>query len=1229
MFHNRLFSNTVAALAVIASLASPALSVAATPSNAAARIQSQSQARAASIASARRNSSFTPAATRQLAARKTIPIATKSMTGPSGWGSPYDRFMKPTTQRLLAKARAAGMSATLQPHAAASGGSNLSVNFPGFLETTAVQGNNPSDVNVTWVSLTADVNKDGKPDVITVQNDGSVNVLLNPGTGKFSDFAVSSTNTTAMQYGVAFVYGTAVDLNQDGYPDLELLDVVNNQIFVYMNKKDGTFSDPVATTVAFSNGTTFYSNGGSALFFDVNGDKIPDMVTTIPFASFDDSGNPQTTFTIQTSLGKGDGTFAAPGAEQLSSIAAYLYSNYGQVVSADINKDGKQDLVYLTGGSDASGDNLGYAFPVLGNGDGAFGAVPSVLPTTGAIVIGPYVQGYGSLAVSDMNGDGNPDILFSLGDGNLYTALGTGTANPQNVQIAATDLSAPIVAGPDIVSFADVNGDGIVDAISYNFGFIAVYTGTKTGLFQATPLVQLASGDGGDEQPTPADFNGDGRVDLVQVDYAVASIGFYPGGDWTHAGAQAMAVPTESAQTFQVMAQGDFNGDGIPDILAADFNGVPIFDQFGGFAKPNAAPSVELGVDGTFPNLKVGINDGKGNFTYTTALASSVSFGIAVNWVEPIAADLNGDGKADIILGANQGVAIALNNGDGTFAAPVTISLGAPTQCTISYVDVGDLNRDGYPDIVAAYPGDASCGYPYNTPPTQSGVFILINDKKGGFTSTFLEYGYGAYLPKLADLNGDSNLDLLIADTGAGSLGYYLYAIPGNGDGTFNIAGATEPLESTVVTSIIPGDFDGDGKIDLALGVETQVDADGNPVYNTTGLNILKGNGDFTFGLPIQYAPGVYPVDGKIADFNGDGRPDLALNMLGFDYYTNIQTSSFVYLPNLGGGGFGAPVTAFAPTNAPGNVFTADFNGDGAIDAISSGLDEDLSGVTGIYWNLGAISLKLTASATTVQQGTSVTVTASLTPGLSTATPTGTITFYNNGAILGIIPVSGDTATYTLNGDTASTYSITAVYSGDSNFNAAKSSALAVAITTLAPAITLQSPTPAAISLVQGYTGTATMTIVANATFAGVVTFACSGAPSEASCTVSPSSIILSGNQSATVTMVITTTSPNNVSVASNRPPANPFTTLLGASGGVSVAGLAVFFLGSRQRKRYLRACGLVILFAVALIAATGLTGCGSSYKYAGTTVGTSKITVTATSGTLIQTNTISLTVTK
>ena len=1087
------------------------------------------------------------------------------------------------------------------------------LNFPGLQVTPSVAGISDQDTSVVYASVTADVNKDGKQDLVVVQSDGTVNVLLNPATGAFADWKITSSNTTAvLNPTVVYARAQAIDLNGDGYPDLVALDLVNNALFVYINNHKGGFNDPIENDITLSTGATFNSNGGDALAVDVNHDGIPDLVVT-GFYAAENNYTYTTTVSVLTMLGNGDGTFAAPLAEQTATFNGDIGEEYGQLTGGDMNKDGNFDLVMPVSGHDNSYNFECFIQVLTGNGDGTFQmklpnaftatAIPSMMDT-----------GYSAHAVADVDGDGIPDVLYSAStDGNVYLAKGNGDGTLQAPTLVSNLLGNYINGSALTVNIADVNGDGNLDIIGYHGGFTVVLLNQGKGVFSTSPI-QLVSGLAGVIEPVPADFNNDGTIDLVMVDMDSGLVGFYPGANGSFQGVTAVAPKGESAAGFFAYSAGDVNGDGTPDILAKD-----ITDE---------TPTSSLDL----PDLMLGTNDGKGNFTYTKALTASTMDSSETFAMYAPLADFNGDGKADLLFAGyssdpyGQTVQIAYSNPDGTYQTPVALPLGVTLGCTASALDVADINNDGYKDILIAYQGDTNCGASQGGG-QQSGIFVLLNDHKGSFTTSFVPYGYALDLIKAVDLNGDGKLDLLLSDASSTYAYYYLYALPGNGDGTFNLSGAQYVEQNTVVTSIIPGDFDGDGVQDLTIGVETLLDSNDSPQQGSTGVYLMKGNGDLTFGTPVVYAAGTYPLDGQYADLNGDGYPDLILNEVAFDYFESVYTPSTVVFQNMGKGALASTTLGFtAPSSGyDQRVFVEDFNGDGSLDVLlstDSTIGYDAVDRTELSLNTGGDLLSLVATSSTVAQDSTVTLTATVVPSLSTATPTGAISFVNNGTLLQSVAMSDGTATLVTSALPTGTNTITALYSGDANLNASSSTAsVAVVVSALAPDFTLSSASPSSLSLAQGQSGSAVVTLNANATFSGSVALTCGGQPAEATCSVFPSTVTLNGSQSTQLSVVVVTTPPNNKTEALHRN-----RSLFGLTGSTVLAGLFFLVPGLKRRKRLL---SLVVLVVVAGFGMAGLTGCGTSYKYPGTPVGTTQLTLTAQSGSITKTVTLPLTINK
>jgi Big-like domain-containing protein/VCBS repeat protein len=310
---------------------------------------------------------------------------------------------------------------------------------------------------------------------------------------------------------------------------------------------------------------------------------------------------------------------------------------------------------------------------------------------------------------------------------------------------------------------------------------------------------------------------------------------------------------------------------------------------------------------------------------YNTGLANLNGLGGAV-----AIADLNGDGKADLVVAESNGMfSVLLGNGDGTFQAPVTYSPGlSPVS-----VAIADLNGDGKPDVVLAG----------TVVPRETAVGVLLGNGDGTFQAPVIYgTGTGGYdSVAIADLNGDSHPDLVVASQclskgcsqGADPGG--VSVLLGNGDGTFQ-APANYGSGGWNATSVAIADLNGDGYPDLAVSNYCQLSANCPTEGAPPGeVSVLLGNGDGTFQPAVSYSSGgSWATSVAVGVLTGNGYPDLVAT----NYY--VPEYSVGVLLDNGNGTFQGPVS-YGETSAFANsVAIADVNGDGYLDLLVANVCE-------------------------------------------------------------------------------------------------------------------------------------------------------------------------------------------------------------------------------------------------------------------------------------------------
>lgn len=671
------------------------------------------------------------------------------------------------------------------------------------------------------------------------------------------------------------------DFNEDGNEDLAISNGGDNSVFILFGNGDGSFNVP----------ELLYTRGQS-----------PDWITAVRMRSGGHldlvvvNGDSKS---LEIFQGNGDGTFQ-PGAQSaIPQIPTF-------VVPADVNKDGKPDLVVgLVIDTNATQPQ----FEVfLGNGAGGFSGhffPPAIYGNPD----GPVPTGW--VAIGDLNNDDSVDVVTTVTGGISIPYL--------NVAGHAFSLEQGFAAegGNMVAELGDVDEDGCTDMVELSvFGYLAIGKGTCDGGFVQGPNLQEL----GDLEPAAklADIDGDGHLDVVgsAAFYNVGGLGYGTEGGYLVSTLKgdgkgnfgAAKVYRGGTDAFSIVLA-DFNGDGKPEIVTAD--------------------SLE-------GRASILVNDGTANFGSPQGETIGYLDG-AINAPYPsgpvVTADLNGDGKPDILLveiGAFSGdapkLAAVLNDGTGKLL---------PVQRTD--VEGGDL----LPPILAVGP--------FRTPSRGDVVYIntyngfniphLVLFFPGNGDGTF---GSSVTLTDLpdpqrvvtGDFNKDGKLDFAVYGSDGRGKNDQLDVFLGHGDGTFTHLAAEEfPFRSALITpqQLIAGDFDHDGTLDLLICLN------GNGGWEDSGDDLLlaTGNVDGTFQTPRLLMAHFGAV--AVGDLNHDGRLDLVQKRdpdEDVGSQVTFTPAVTVYLGQADGSFVRQPTYFFAGEVLPSfdPVLLGDFNGDGNLD---------------------------------------------------------------------------------------------------------------------------------------------------------------------------------------------------------------------------------------------------------------------------------------------------------
>ncbi len=791
-----------------------------------------------------------------------------------------------------------------------------------FQFNTVLKGDLLSDKNSKFFPGTkpygvahADFDSDGDLDMIfpNAEKD-SITILSNDGSGTFTTATTLFTGTSTLPNSLS-----VADFDGDGDMDFVITQYLSNGISVYLN--NGSFSF-TSTFYGAQSGTTTSAIG------DYDGDGDLDIATFNRMVP-----------SVSVFMNNGDGTFASAANKSV------FTGSLNKLRSGDVDNDGDLDL--LVGGEHQT------VYLLKNNSNGTFSTEVNL--------------GFSSVSdfdLADLNEDGKPDLItvhqtsnkitVSKGNGNGTFASGTDFSftNPSSVTFMDLGYDGDpdiIVAAQDADLYDEIHyltNDG-TGSFTKEYGFYALQTGYEYS-YAGYPVLSTA------------DINGDGDLDLVQTSRLNSYVAIYQSSDFvrvTSFSPAPNAIDVVPSGSISATLNYDANpvtinsttvtlvGSGAGRIAGSVSYDSPsrmvTFDPASDL-KPGQTYMFSVSDSVTSQNgthLYAGrsteftvatAGDGKGHFV----LGSTLTFDNGTYPDQSVVGDLNGDGHQDVVAttGYYGTGYVLLNNGDGTFAAPVSLGY---SKAYIAHLRLADMDSDGDLDVVIGRSGNSS-------------LDVLSNNGSASFTEAVSYGSFATYYDNLdaKDLSSDGFADLIQRNGGSSGP---IFAI-NNGDWTFNgdikqIDWSSSDLEIT--------DIDQDGDQDFVMSYNQNG-------YKRLGIALNERTDNYgyqKFGTPYFIDTDLAPKLIKAADFDADGDVDFVAS--------STDGLSFFILKNNGNGTFSTQ-PAVQVELAINSIKVGDLNGDGDLDLVFTSSEHDSNSKTYImaYYNSGTGTFSNSASFT-------------------------------------------------------------------------------------------------------------------------------------------------------------------------------------------------------------------------------------------------------------------------